>query len=151
MQLLAALFILAQQVEPATTLPMPAFLEGCWEETRDGGYWTVECWSDARGGVMTGFSRSGRGDLLTSWEWMRIERGDGGALALHASPNGSREIAFAASQADHQSVTFSNARHDYPQRLRYAAHGHRLHVEIALADGSRPSRWRFQRKATPVK
>ena len=52
-----ALLMLAE----AAALPMPAFLSGCWEQQRDDGGWTEECWTDTRGGLMIGSGRDRQG------------------------------------------------------------------------------------------
>jgi hypothetical protein len=46
----------------AAAMPMPAFLSGCWEQQREEGRWTEECWTDPRGGLMIGSGRDGSGD-----------------------------------------------------------------------------------------
>jgi hypothetical protein len=131
----------------AATLPMPAFLAGCWEQQRDQGLWTEECWTDARGGLMMGASRNGRGDKVANWEWARIERGADGTPTFHASPMGAPVVVFTASEADAKSITFVNVSHDYPQRVRYQVTETGLDAEISLADGSKPNRWTYRRTA----
>ena len=58
----------------AQTPAMPAFLTGCWQQGSGDGNWTEECWTAPRGGLMIGSGRTGRGDSIRNWEWMRIER-----------------------------------------------------------------------------
>lgn len=137
-----ALAILAAATQPAA---MPEFLAGCWIE-REAESWTEECWTRAEGGLMLGSGRSGTGDTVRSWEWMRIERGPDGALTFHASPRGAPAVAFAASDVQRGAVTFVNAAHDYPQRIRYWRTPAGLEAEIALAGGGEPQRWRFVRR-----
>jgi hypothetical protein len=43
-------------------------------------------------------------------------------------------------------ITFVNAAHDYPQRIRYWRDGRDLMAEVSLADGSKAQRWRYARK-----
>lgn len=143
--MLAALLILADAAAAASA-PMPAFLSGCWEEQGDGGEWTEECWTDPHGGVMIGSGRTGRGDRVSHWEWMRIERDTDGSLTFYGSPRGAPAIAFKATGVDERSATFINADNDYPQRIRYVVGENGLDAEISLADGSRPNRWRYERK-----
>lgn len=138
-----ALLLAAQAA--AAPLPMPAFLAGCWEEVRAEAAWTEECWTRARGGLMIGSGRDGKGDAVRHWEWMRIERATDGALTFYGSPKGAAPVAFKASEADARSITFVNATHDYPQRVRYVRTEAGLDAEISLADGSRPNRWRYRR------
>ena len=136
-----ALLMLAE----AAVLPMPAFLAGCWEQQRANGGWAEECWTDARGGMMIGSGRDGKGDSVGHWEWMRIERGADGAVTFYGSPKGAAPVGFKAVEADGRSITFSNPSHDYPQRVRYTVTETGLDAEVSLADGSKPSRWRYQR------
>jgi len=131
----------------ATVSPMPAFLAGCWEQRREQERWTEECWTDPRGGLMIGSGRNGRGDHIANWEWMRIERGADGSVTFYASPMGAPAVGFKASQNDARSVTFVNASHDYPQRIRYAATDTGLVAETSLADGSKAERWNYRRTA----
>ena len=141
-----ALLMLAQAAA-ATPLPMPAFLSGCWEQKRDNGGWTEECWTDARGGLMIGSGRDGKGDAIRHWEWMRIERGADGSVTFYGSPKGAPGVGFKATEADGKSITFVNADHDYPQRVRYVVTDTGLDAEVSLADGSKPNRWTYRRTA----
>ena len=125
--------------------PMPAFLSGCWEERRAAEAWTEECWTSARGGLMIGSGRDGKGDDVRHWEWMRIERAADGSVAFYGSPKGAAPVEFKASASDATSITFVNAGHEYPQRVRYTRTADGLDAEISLADGSKPNRWRYRR------
>lgn len=132
-------------------MPMPEFLAGCWEQEREEDRWTEECWTDTRGGLMIGSGRKGKGDSVRHWEWMRIERGPDGVLTFYGSPKGTAPVGFRATVSDGNSITFVNASHDYPQRVRYAVTGTGLDAEVSLADGSKPNRWSYQRTAGAVK
>jgi uncharacterized protein DUF6265 len=138
-----ALLMLAE----ATVLPMPAFLSGCWEQRGEDASWTEECWTDTRGGLMIGSGRDGKGDLVRHWEWMRIERGTDGSLTFYGSPKGAPAVGFKATEADGKSITFVNASHDYPQRVRYLVSEAGLDAEVSLADGSKPNKWSYRRTA----
>ena len=140
-----AFLILAEAV--TATVPMPAFLSGCWEQRREDGGWTEECWTDTRGGLMIGSGRDGKGYTVGHWEWMRIERGADGSLTFYGSPKGAPAVGFKATEADGRSVTFVNAAHDYPQRVRYRQTTTGLDAEVSLADGTRPHRWSYRRTA----
>lgn len=130
----------------AATLPMPAFLSGCWEQ-RKGERWTEECWTDPRGGLMIGSGRTGIGDKVGHWEWMRIERGADGIVTFYGSPKGAPAVGFKAIQADANSISFLNAAHDYPQRVRYVRTKSGIDAQVSLADGSKPNRWTYRRTA----
>jgi len=140
-----ALFLLAEAA--AATVPMPAFLAGCWEQRREDERWTEECWTDPRGGLMIGSGRNGKADHVANWEWMRIERGADGTPTFYGSPKGAPAVGFKATEADARSITFINATHDYPQRVRYVVTADGLDAEVSLADGSKPNRWSYRQTA----
>ena len=103
---------------------LPEFLTGCWDLI-EGDHWTQECWMEPKAGLMLGASREGTGTQLKSWEQMRIEHsGDG--LILFASPGGRPAVPFRARNVSPTVVEFTNAKHDYPQRLRYELKDGRL-------------------------
>ena len=130
---------------------MPAFLAGCWEERRAEHAWTEECWTSARGGLMIGLGRDRKGDDVSHWEWMRIERGADGAVTFYGSPKGAAPVPFKATAGDGKSITFINARHDYPQRVSYRLTGTGLAAEVSLADGTKSNRWIYRRSGNPKK
>jgi hypothetical protein len=142
--MIALLVLVEAAVVP---LAMPAFLSGCWEQRRDDGRWTEECWTDTRGGLMIGSGRNGQDDTVGHWEWMRIERGSDGSVVFYGSPKGAPAVGFKATEADGKSITFVNAGHDYPQRVRYVVTEEGLDAEVSLADGSKPNRWTYRRTA----
>ena len=141
------LVLAAAAAEP---VPIPAFLAGCWIQQRAEERWTEECWTSARGGLMLGSGREGKGDMVRHWEWMRIERGPDGVATFFGSPKGSQPVPFKATEGDAQSITFVNAGHDYPQRVRYVLTETGLEAEISLADGSKPNRWTYRRSGSPA-
>ena len=134
-------------VMPAAELP--GFLTGCWEH-RDGARWTQECWTDPRAGQMMGSGRSGEGDKLRSWEWMRIVQGDDGAIVFLGSPGGIAPTPFRARQLTATAAEFANPAHDYPQRIRYELKDGQLEAEVSLLDGSKAERWRYRRAGSPA-
>lgn len=128
---------------------MPAFLAGCWEERRAEQAWTEECWTSPRGGLMIGSGRDGKGDQVRHWEWMRIEWDAAGVPTFYGSPKGAAPVAFKAVESTDRSITFVNAAHDYPQRVRYVRSPTGIDAEISLADGSKPNRWSYRRSGAP--
>ena len=139
-----AVLLLAEAA--AATVQMPAFLSGCWEQKREDGGWTEECWTDTRGGLMIGSGRDGKGDQVGHWEWMRIERAGDGTLTFYGSPKGAAAVGFKSTEADGKSITFVNAAHDYPQRVHYVVTDLGLDAEVSLADGSKPNKWSYRRR-----
>lgn len=148
-------FHLAKAAEAATPARpvLPEWLAGCWvSETNEA--WVEECWTPARGGMMLGTNRGGKAsapDAVASWEMMQIGPVNAEAppatrgLAFRASLNGSAWTAFEASADPEGGIVFTNAAHDYPQRIRYWREGEALMAEIGLADGSKPMLWLFRR------
>lgn len=139
---------LAAQAQPS--LALPAWMAGCWEH-RSGESWTEECWTRPRGGIMLGSGRSGTGGVLDSWEAMQIEMVETddpviSPLTFYGAPGGTNRTAFYWQRASREpGVTFVNAGHDYPQRIRYWRDGKHLMAEVSLADGSKARRWRYSR------
>jgi hypothetical protein len=66
---------------------------------------------------------------------------------LYASPSGQSPIRFDATAGDSNAIEFTNAGHDYPQRIRYELKGDGLDAEISLIDGSKAVRWTYVREA----
>ena len=93
---------------------------------------------------MLGTSQTTRDGKTADFEFMRIEVGDAGAV-FHGSPRGAPAVAFRESAREANGITFVNAAHDYPQRIRYWRQGRELHAEISLADGSKVGRWVYRR------
>lgn len=139
---------------PAQDAPaLPGWMAGCWEQEQ-GERWTEECWMKPRAGAMLGMSRSGRGERMGDWEVMRIVQALPGGeaptirMAFIASPGGKDPTVFAWGPSSEAGVVFTNAAHDYPQRIRYWREGDQLMAEISLADGGKPMRWAY-RRVTP--
>ena len=137
--------ILAAEPQP---LALPGWMAGCWEQ-REGENWTEECWTGPRARIMLGSGRSGTGGVLKSWEVMQIEmvETDDPAidpLTFYGAPGGKNRTAFAwLRTSSDPGVTFVNAAHDYPQRIRYWRDGKYLMAETSLADGTKAQRWKY--------
>ena len=139
----AAAVLLA--ASPAATVDDLAWLAG--KGSRElSERWTEEIWTEARGGVMLGHSRSGRGDSLRDFEFLRVQAGADGIPAYIAQPGGGAPVAFRLVGRDGRRATFENASHDYPQRIQYARDGDTLTATISLIDGSKPMRWVYRRR-----
>lgn len=130
---------------PAASVDDLGWLAGDWVSEADG-RWTEESWAPPRGGVMLGYGRSGRGDALREFEFIRIARGEDGAPAYIAMQQGGTPVAFALVRHDAASATFENAAHDYPQRIAYARTGDTLTATISAIDGSKPRSWTYRRR-----
>jgi uncharacterized protein DUF6265 len=97
------------------------WMAGCWERRR-GARLVEEQWMTPRGGMMLGAGRTMRGDTLVEYEHTRIYERDG-RLIFAAAPSGQPPAEFEAAEASDSMVTFSNPKHDFPQRITYRRNG----------------------------
>src|SRR3546814_11077460 len=95
---------------------------------------------------MLGHSRSGRGEVLREYEFIRIARGDDGAISYIAMPQGRAPVVFGLVRHDRASATFENAAPDYPQRIAYVRDGATLTATIAAIAGSAARNWTYRRR-----
>jgi hypothetical protein len=121
-----------------------AWMSGRWESV-SGEEWVEELWSSPRGGTMLGISRTGEGETLQAFEFIRLQRGEDGVLAYLASPGGRPAVAFRLSEASGTGATFENLAHDFPQRIRYERDGETMRATISASDGSNAMSWTFRR------
>ena len=122
-----------------------AWLSGSWI-VEDEGRWTEEQWAAPRGGTMMGFSRSGSGDALREFEFLRIAPDEQGVVTYWASPGGRPPIGFKLVESGPGSATFENPQHDYPQRISYRREGTAMTATIAGAGGVNPQQWAYRRQ-----
>jgi hypothetical protein len=110
-----------------------AMLEGHWREVK-GSAVTEEVWSDNKGNVMVGMSRTVDG-LSNGFEFMRIENRKEGVLFI-AQPGGEKAIPFKLISHDAQALVFTNPAHDFPQRIEYRRTGaDTLEARVSAFDG----------------
>lgn len=117
--------------EPAPlSIDAAAFLTGCWASEGNGA--TVEeLWLPPAGGAMVGVSRTVKGDRMTLFEFLRIDRHEG-RLSYIAQPRGGDPVAFALTEATSDRLRFENPQHDFPQRIVYRkVEGGGLRAELA--------------------
>lgn len=138
--------VLLAASSPAAGVDDLAWMAGQWASEEDSGRWTEESWTSPRGGMMMGHSRSGRGETLLEFEFLRIAAGADGTLAYIAQPGGGAPVAFPLVAHDAASATFENAAHDYPQRIRYVRDGGTLTATISVIDGSKAMSWTYKRR-----
>lgn len=122
---------------------LPGFMAGTWL-MEDGAAWSDELWSDDKGGLMLGVSRSGFGRQVRSWETARIERKADGSISYIVQPFGKAQTEFRQALRSADAVEFTNAANDYPQRIRYWRQGQLLMAEISRLDGSDTVRWNYR-------
>lgn len=132
-------------LQAPTTVADLGWMSGRWEAV-SGERWTEESWSAPRGGALMGYSRSGRGEALREFEFLRIQAGADGALAYWASPGGRPPVAFRLVSLTGTEAVFENPQHDFPQRIRYVRQGETLTATISAIDGSNAMSWSFARQ-----
>lgn len=146
----AALLLLAAPLG-AQTLAQPALPEwmaGTWM-TEDGASWSDEVWTDPRGGIMLGVSRSGFGPQLQDWEVSQIRFKPDGSISYFAQSEGRSAVEFPLVLISAEAVEFANPANKYPQRIRYWRQGRLLMAEISKLDGSDVIRWNFRPVVPP--
>ncbi len=135
--------ILLLGARPPNSLEPPNWMAGAWIDSAPNG-WTEEYWTRVRGGLMMGSSRSGAGDKLQLWEFMRIVQDEEGKLTFLASPNGKGWNSFPGIKSTPTMIEFANPGHDFPQRILYWRDGADLRARISLMDGSEAYEWHFK-------
>lgn len=118
------------------------WLVGVWGQRGAEGRLTLERWASEPDGSLTGAGEERSHDVVISWEKTRITL-DRGKAVFHAAPGGGAETDFTEVARDAHSITFENAAHDYPQRIRYWREGPRLMAEISRVDGGKKRRWAY--------
>ncbi|KAF1017558.1 MAG: hypothetical protein GAK31_00826 [Stenotrophomonas maltophilia] len=120
----------AQGSAPSTRIESLAWLAGCLQN--DGAEpGSGEQWMPLAGGTLLGSSRTVRDGRTVAHEFMQIRQREDGSVVFIALPSGQQETTFVLSHQDDSSSAFSNAGHDFPQRVIYARRGvDRLHARI---------------------
>jgi cytochrome c553 len=95
-------------------------------------------WTEPRGGVMLGMQRdivsnTEQSNKPTSFDYLRIELGDGAAVYQY-QPGGHSAVTFKLVEIGASSAVFYKTGHDYPNRVRYQRTGDTL---TALLDNGR--------------
>lgn len=127
-----------------TPAAAPSWMAGAWELDAEG-VWGDEFWTPVRGGIMIGSARLGKDEKLFSFESMRIGFDEAGKLAFWAFPQWAKSPSkFPMVKQSDTEITFENAEHDYPQRVRYWRDGKLLKAEISLIDGSKAMAFSFK-------
>jgi hypothetical protein len=124
--------------------PDLGWLAGHWCAEPKNDRVVCETWTPMDKGRMHGKGISRRGDSTRINETMTIVVSQSGTV-FHAEPAGQKPADFRMAKFDAaaRSVSFEDAAHDYPQRIRYWREGDALLAETSLLDGSKAMRWRF--------
>ncbi|NQY12799.1 MAG: hypothetical protein HRT81_02935 [Henriciella sp.] len=128
--------------------PYLTWMSGCWtSESSD----YREVWSTDEGSYLFGYALSyDANGAVVFFEQMRIDLFPNDTLiqTFNAYPKGIGPSSFVRTEWDQALITFENAEHDYPQRIKYFATGNGLGAEISLIDGSQARRFEFVRCAS---
>jgi len=117
------------------------WMSGCWR-TADKSY--KEVWSKPDAGFLFGYALTF--DETGAVGFFEQSRIDGGAPAVfNAYPGGFGPTEFTEESRGKNTVTFSNASHDYPQKVTYSRKGSRMTATISLINGARPQTWEFKK------
>jgi hypothetical protein len=103
-------------------------MAGTWQ-TQNQETITQEHWSRPLGGMMLGTSSTVKGNQTLFFEFFRIEKRDAGIVFM-VQPKGRPPTEFALTASDHQSATFTNPAHDFPNRIQYRRDGDTLFATI---------------------
>jgi hypothetical protein len=127
------------------------WLAGSWRTpdrpgSAEAGAQVDEYWMPEAQGLMLGLGRAVTGKGPPSFEYMRIERAEDGAIRFYGSPQGAPAVAFRLSSCVPGWMTFENADHDYPQTITYRRQGDLLTASIARLDGSDRQTVRYERR-----
>ena len=141
---IAAFLLAGAQAAPVSVADL-AWISGSWE-TAEGERWTEEVWVAPRGGVMMGFSRSGQGETVREFEYIRLQAGADGVPVYWASPGGGPAVGFRLVASESAAATFENPAHDFPQRIHYRRDGDRMVATISARDGTNAMSWTYQRR-----
>lgn len=145
----ALLLIAAPSLAQTVSRPqLPGWMAGTWM-MEDGANWSDEVWTDPRGGMMLGLSRSGFGPQLQNWEITQIRFKNDGSVSFFAQPQGKAAVEFPLVLISEEAIEFANPAHDYPQRIRYWRQGKLLMAEISRIDGSDAMRWNYRPVVPP--
>ena len=143
----ALALLLTGQAPPPARVADLAWLSGRWARESRNGQWEEEVWSEARGGSMLGYGRSGNGERLDQFELLRIQAGEDGVPVYYAQLDNHAPVGFRLVALDATSATFENPEHDYPQRIRYEqAGGESMTATISKLDGTSALRETYRRQ-----
>jgi hypothetical protein len=146
--LLPLLPLLAANAVRAEDVAKLGWLEGHWSGSSRG-IAMEELWTSAEGGGLVGLHKDSKGGKIVSYEFFRIVPDDSGRVCYLASPLGRPPVPFCARSLGSQSVTFENAGHDFPQRIRYWLDAQdRLHARIegTISGSEKSEEWTWRRR-----
>ena len=121
-----------------------AWISGTWA-MQEGEQTTEEHWRPLQGSTLLGTSHLYDQQRTHFFEFLRITAKNG-TIAYIAQPGGAPPTVFLASKLEDGVVEFENAKHDYPQRIRYEKTEKGVTATISLLDGSKAKAYVFAKK-----
>jgi Domain of unknown function (DUF6265) len=119
---IVALLIAPFAAATEADLARMAWLAGCWtSDNAEPG--SGEQWTTIAGGTMFGVSRTVKQGKTAAYEFMQLRDLPDGTLAFIAQPSGNPPTPFALVRMTDTEAVFENPKHDFPQRVVYAAEG----------------------------
>ena len=120
------------------------WLSGTWV-TKQGEVVTEEHWRPLQGNTLLGSSHTFRGERTLAFEFLRITaaRDQVGYVAM---PGGKAPTTFVLEKLEDGVAEFVDAKHDFPQRIRYERTEKGLTATISLLDGTKAQPFVFTKK-----
>ena len=106
-----------------------------------------EWWTDGRGDMMLGVSRTVKEGHVVFFEYTRIEKTVDGIFFI-ASPSGQPTASFKLVESSPKKAVFENPSHDYPQRIIYISEspGHmKARIEGQVGGKEKFSEWTWKK------
>ncbi|MBI1853394.1 MAG: hypothetical protein HYR85_23895 [Planctomycetes bacterium] len=137
----------ARRSEP-TDVDKLAWMAGAWGSD-DGKVQMEEHWLPPKANAMLGLHREVRGDRMTEFEFLRIEKTKDGVVYF-SMPQGRPATPFRLKEATDTKVVFENPEHDFPQRILYWLADGALHARIEGKPTATeaPMEWTWKRLPT---
>jgi hypothetical protein len=140
----AIAFVLPSPLIAQTHADDLAWLSGLWESGPEP--WIEQRWAEPRGGALIGHSRFGMNEKVLGFEFFRVQPGEDDVLVYYGQPEGRFAVPFRLADAKGMSVSFENAEHNYPQRIRFSREGDTMTAVLSRLDGSQAQTFTFHRK-----
>lgn len=133
---------------PEADLSGLSWLAGHWV-SETGERVVEEIWTEPAATRMLGMNHTVERGASRAFEFLRIERREGGLFFIPSPGGRLATTVFALAELSERRVVFENEEHDFPQRIIYERAGDRLHARVeGIVDGEqRSSSWLFEMRA----
>jgi hypothetical protein len=136
----AATFLLlaASPAHSGDGLASFAWMAGGWGGTEKE-TWTEEWWTPPRANQMMGSNRTGEGEQVRGFEFMRITQEPDGTITFWGAPGGVSPVPFKLKTSGPEFAVFENPDHDFPNWIRYERTTEGMKASIGGAKGGEMS------------